>query len=85
MAHQPPQAAISIFGPFRVSQGQQGSDTFKNRPSGPYIYIGHVSPVIGASNAPGGQKSPDLSQPVAMHYSHHQEKRFGYIYNAPVP
>ncbi|KAJ7237429.1 hypothetical protein C8J57DRAFT_1247206 [Mycena rebaudengoi] len=43
---------------------------------------GHVPPAIGASNAPSGQKSPDLSQPVAMHYSYRREKRFGYIYNA---
>jgi hypothetical protein len=28
MAHQPPQAAIFHFGQFRVSQGQQGSDTY---------------------------------------------------------
>ncbi|KAJ7243287.1 hypothetical protein C8J57DRAFT_1243580 [Mycena rebaudengoi] len=51
---------------------------------GPFrVSQGHVPPAIGASNAPSGQKSPDLSQPVAMHYSYRREKRFGYIYNAP--
>jgi hypothetical protein len=83
MAHQTPQAAFSFFGLFRAPQGQQGSDTFRNCPSGPYIYIAHVPPVISASNGPSGQKSPDFSQPVAMPHSHHPEKRFGYIYQAP--
>jgi hypothetical protein len=85
MAHQPPQAAISIFGPFRVSQGQQGSDTFKNRPSGPYIHVGHVPPVIGASNAPIAQKSPDLSQPVDMHTATVEKSATATFTLLPVP
>ncbi|KAJ7265061.1 hypothetical protein C8J57DRAFT_1470187 [Mycena rebaudengoi] len=44
---------------------------------GPFhVSQGHVPPVIGAFNAPSGQKSPDLSQPVAMHYSHRREKHY---------